>query len=207
MYKNVNTVSDEFFRTRLQWRHSTPVLSMTSLSLAAVYCASTLLGRCLCKRVDVCIITLSCTWQIYALSERLIVITVIICLSLFIVLDALSALMLLIGWQEGHPACKNWVVRYWRGYLSGARCRFAYGPADATAIHCLLLQKDGFIFLVPAHLCSSGQKAVVLFYVTAISALCEQHLWSINGLYPVSWQYMLEFIGLPTQQSKIHEAK
>jgi len=36
--------------------------------------------------------------------------------------------------EEGHPACKNWVVRYWRGYLSGARCKwFAYGPADATA--------------------------------------------------------------------------
>jgi len=27
----------------------------------------------------------------------------------------------------------------WRGYLSGARCRLAYGPADATATHCLLL--------------------------------------------------------------------
>jgi len=40
----------------------------------------------------------------------------------------------LVGWQEGHPACKNWVVTYWRGYLSGARCkRFAYGPADAIS--------------------------------------------------------------------------
>jgi len=29
---------------------------------------------------------------------------------------------------------------FWRGYLSGARCRLAYGPADATATHCLLLQ-------------------------------------------------------------------
>jgi len=28
--------------------------------------------------------------------------------------------------QEGHPACKNWVVGCWHGYLSGARCRFAY---------------------------------------------------------------------------------
>ena len=27
-----------------------------------------------------------------------------------------------------------------RGYLSAARCRFAYGPSDATATHCLLLQ-------------------------------------------------------------------
>ena len=25
-------------------------------------------------------------------------------------------------------------------WLSGARCRLAYGPADATATHCLLLQ-------------------------------------------------------------------
>jgi len=31
-------------------------------------------------------------------------------------------------------------VRCWHGYLSAARCRwFAYGPADATAIHRLLL--------------------------------------------------------------------
>jgi len=45
-----------------------------------------------------------------------------------------SALTLLVGWQEGHPACKDWVVRYWHSYLSGARCKwFAYGPADDTA--------------------------------------------------------------------------
>jgi len=40
--------------------------------------------------------------------------------------------------QEGHPACKKLV--YWHGYLSGVRCRLAYGPTDATATHCLLLQ-------------------------------------------------------------------
>ena len=57
-----------------------------------------------------------------------------------LMLGAFSALTLLVGWQEGHPACKNRVVGYWRGYLSGARCRLAYGPADATATHCLLLQ-------------------------------------------------------------------
>ena len=53
---------------------------------------------------------------------------------------AFSALTLLVGRQEGHPACKKKVVGCWRGYLSGARCRLAYGPADATATHCLLLQ-------------------------------------------------------------------
>ena len=35
---------------------------------------------------------------------------------------------------------KWWVVGCWHGYLSGARCRLACGPADATATHCLLLQ-------------------------------------------------------------------
>ena len=44
---------------------------------------------------------------------------------------AFSALMLLVGWQEGHPACKK---------LSGWVVAWLSGPADATAIHCLLLQ-------------------------------------------------------------------
>ena len=54
--------------------------------------------------------------------------------------NAFSALTLLVGRQEGHPACKKMVVGCWHGYLSRARCRLAYGPADATATHCLLLQ-------------------------------------------------------------------
>ena len=47
-----------------------------------------------------------------------------------------SALTLLVWHQEEHPACTNWVMRCWCGYLSGARCRLlaAYGPADATAV-------------------------------------------------------------------------
>ena len=55
-------------------------------------------------------------------------------------LCAFSALTLLVGRQEGHPACKKLSGGYWHGYLSGARCRLAYGPADATATHRLLLQ-------------------------------------------------------------------
>jgi len=58
---------------------------------------------------------------------------------------AFSALTVLVGRQEEHPACNNWVMRCWCGYLSAAaRCKlFAYGPADATAsqyltISCLI---------------------------------------------------------------------
>ena len=42
--------------------------------------------------------------------------------------------------RKGIRPVKNWVVGCWHGYLSGARCRLAYGSADATATHCLLLQ-------------------------------------------------------------------
>jgi len=68
-----------------------------------------------------------------------------------------SALTLLVGHQEEHPVCKNWVMRCWCGYLSGARCRlFTYGPADATAsanpiISCLIWIQTGFTFLVLAY--------------------------------------------------------
>ena len=68
--------------------------------------------------------------------------------SIIISLHTLLLLLLLpsvlwrcwLGGRKGIRCVKNWVVGYWRGYLSGATCRLAYGPADATATHCLLLQ-------------------------------------------------------------------
>jgi len=59
---------------------------------------------------------------------------------LFFCDTAFSALTLLVWWQEGYPACKKLSCRVLHGYLSGVSCRLAYGPADATATHCLLLQ-------------------------------------------------------------------
>ena len=56
------------------------------------------------------------------------------------VLYPFSVLTLLVGQQEGLSAFKKLIGGCWRGYLSGAMCRLAYGPADATATHCLLLQ-------------------------------------------------------------------
>ena len=53
---------------------------------------------------------------------------------------AFSALILGLGGRKGIRPVKNWVVGGWHDYLSGVRCRFAYGPADAIATHCLLLQ-------------------------------------------------------------------
>jgi len=42
-----------------------------------------------------------------------------------------------LGGRKGIRPVKNWVVGCWCGYLSGASCRLAYGPADANATHCL----------------------------------------------------------------------
>jgi len=55
-------------------------------------------------------------------------------------LQAFSALTLLVGRQEGHPACKK---------LSGAE--------RGGNLH---MAQIGFFFLVPAHLDSPGQRAV-----------------------------------------------
>ena len=91
-----------------------------------------------------------------------------------------SALTLLVGRQEGHTACKNRVVGCWHGYLSGARCRLAYGPADAT-VSCFSKIQIGFSFLVPAHLGSPGKgplngcaRVCVLVYTIQIHTTVAQ---------------------------------
>ena len=45
-----------------------------------------------------------------------------------------------LGGRKGIRPVRKLSGGCWRGYLSGARCRLAYGPADATATHCLLFQ-------------------------------------------------------------------
>jgi len=73
--------------------------------------------------------------------------------------------------RKGIWPVKNWVVGFWHGYLSGARCRFAYGPADVTATHYLFLV--GFTFQEPAHPRSPGHgpgdcKMIVVVVVVVV---------------------------------------
>ena len=72
--------------------------------------------------------------RVHALNAWMQAIATDVCLHV-----AFSALTLLVGRQEGHPACKKLScgMLVW---LSGMRCRLAYNPADATATHYLLLQ-------------------------------------------------------------------
>ena len=62
-----------FPHTPVTPQHAVIINDVIIIGRRRIYYTSTLLRRCLCKRVDMYIITLSCTWRIYALSERLLV--------------------------------------------------------------------------------------------------------------------------------------
>ena len=77
--------------------------------------------------------------------------------------SAFSALTLLVGCQEEHPACKNLSDEVLAWLSSGAKCKWlAYGSADATATPSSLLQQnpEWFILLVPTHSGSLGQRVI-----------------------------------------------
>jgi len=82
------------------------------------------------------------TGTLWSLSRRLYFL-VLNLPDLMLIRFLISALCIYIVWLcsgKGIRPVQNWVVGCWHGYLSWARCRLAYGPADATATHCLLLQ-------------------------------------------------------------------
>jgi len=75
---------------------------------------------------------------------------------------AFSTLTLLVGRQEGHPACKNRVVG--AGVVvcleQGADLHMAQLMPLPLTVSCFSKIKIGFTFMVPAHLGSPGQRAV-----------------------------------------------
>jgi len=71
--------------------------------------------------------------------------------------------MLLVGWREGHPACKK--LEWWGAGMVMYLERFAdlhmaqLMPLPFT-VSCFSKIQIGFIFLVPAYLGSPGQRVV-----------------------------------------------
>jgi len=72
------------------------------------------------------------------------------------------------------------VVGCWHGYLSGARCILALGPADATASKIQI----GFTFLVLAHPGSPRQRAVKRVCVCVFRYVLQRHLLKFEAVYP-----------------------
>jgi len=81
---------------------------------------------------------------------------------------AFSALTLLVGWQEGHPACKE--TEWWGAGMVICLDRVAdlhmsqLMPLPLT-FFCFSKIQIGFTFLVPAYPGSPGQRAVKLVCV------------------------------------------
>ena len=73
-----------------------------------------------------------------------------------------SALTLLVGWQEGHPACKKLSggVLAWLSLELGADLHMAQLMPLPLTVSCFSKIQIGFTFLVPAHPVSPGQRAV-----------------------------------------------
>ena len=76
---------------------------------------------------------------------------------------ALSALMLLVGRQEGHPACKK--TEWWGAGVvlcleRGADLHIAQLMPLQLTVSCSSKIQIGFTFLVPAYLGSPGKRAV-----------------------------------------------
>jgi len=75
---------------------------------------------------------------------------------------AFSALTLLAGRQEGHPACKK-TERWGAGIVicleRGADLHMAQRIPLPLTVSCFSKIQIGFIFLVPAHPGSPGQRA------------------------------------------------
>ena len=63
---------------------------------------------------------------------------------------------------------------YWRGYLSGVRCRLAYDQLMPLplAVSCFSKVQIGFTFLVPAQLGSLGKRVVERVCVCVCLCVC-----------------------------------
>jgi len=101
-----------------------------------------------------------------------------------------------LGDRKGIRPVKNWVVRCWRGYLSGARCRPAYAQLMPLPliVSCFSKIQIGFTFLVPAHPGSPGKGPL-----NGCVCVCSgsEPLW-ISGTKVSSWTKHLS----PKQQSE-----
>jgi len=76
---------------------------------------------------------------------------------------AFSALTLLVGWQEGHPACKK--TEWWGAGVvicleRGADMHTAQLMPLPLTVSCFSKIQIGFTFLVPTHPGSTGKRVV-----------------------------------------------
>ena len=89
--------------------------------------------------------------------------TSLLCQGYFQQWNAFSALTLLVGRQEGHPACKK--TEWWDAGVvicleQGADLHMAQLMPLPLTVSCFSKIQTGFTFLIQAHPCSPGNRAV-----------------------------------------------
>jgi len=103
---------------------------------------------------------------------------------------AFSALTLLVGWQEGHPACKKLSggVLAWLSVWSEVQTCIWPSWCHCHSLSSFSKIQTGFTFLVPAHPGSPGQRAIKRVYVCFLlqhfcgeTKLCVTPLAAICG--------------------------
>jgi len=97
-------------------------------------------------------------------------------------------LTLLVGQQEGHPACK----KQGAGVEQGAYLHMAQLMPLPLIVSCFSKIQIGFTFLVPAHLGSTGKRAV--------KRVCVNNriknfigLWATYSLWIANWTALYIF--------------
>jgi len=91
-----------------------------------------------------------------------------------------SALTLLVGRQEGHPACKK--TEWWSAGVvvcleRGADLHMAQLKLLPLTVSCFSKIQIGFTFLVPAHLGSPGKTAVKRVSLSVNGQKCICGYW------------------------------
>ena len=91
---------------------------------------------------------------------------------------AFSALTLLVGRQEGHPACKK--TEQWGAGMviclqRGADLHMAQLMPLLLIVSCFSKIQIGFTFLVPDHLGSPGQRAVKRVCVCVVRPMTKRN--------------------------------
>ena len=103
---------------------------------------------------------------------------------------AFSALTLLVGRQEGYPACKK--TEWWGAGVvicleRDADLHMAKLMPLPLTVSCFSKIQIGFTFLVPAYPGSPGQRAIKWVCVCVCVCVCVRLTYSFNLLHFLSW--------------------
>jgi len=97
--------------------------------------------------------------------------------------------MLLVGWQEGHPASKKLSggLLAWFSVWSEVQTCIMPSYCHCHSLSCYSKIQIGFTFLVPAHPGSPGKRAIKRVFVCVYNEWKEIIIFCIKGVMICQW--------------------